>query len=510
VENVLFFPIWVVSPHLETDLELMISEIDKGNEIFFLFCNKDLKICDNNLSSDKSICNKCIKIRKRVLKLITIKIKKNINVISLKKYLNALNKLDKDSYPKISFKDVEDLKQITYHSFDIGYGIASSLAIELDEASSIEEYREKINNLYFEAISFYKCIKSIIIDYSISTGYTFNGRFCFPRAFTQAFIDEGITFYTHERGSSYKKYEIFENTYPHNIINYTNRVNNWWNEKKDPFIKKVIADSFFIKRFLGEETDYKSFTKEQNISQLPNEITIYKKIVTIYTSSNFEFDYVSNEYTYKFYSSQMDGIIKIINSLENDKDIGIFLREHPNQKYRDSKFRQLLKQLDTANFHYIPAESNISSYNLLLKTNVVITFNSTMGIEATYWGIPSILCSNAIYENFNIAYEPSSHEEIINLIKSKLEPISKEDVYKYGYYHATFGINFKYYKPTDLAQGYFLNVDLYRNSFIIKLKIMIIFFLKKYYPSLYVFLKKIKNNHSRRFKTNLLKKETNG
>lgn len=498
MKNILFFPIntfW--PPHFETDLELIITEIDKGNNIYFLFCNKDLKICDNNLSSDKNICYKCIKIRKKALKIITSNTGKNINIIPLKKYIEVFYKTEKYSYPQITFNNTEDLKQIVYHSFDVGFGIASSFALELDEASSFDEYKEKINILYYVSILFYKCIKSIIKDYSISTGYTFNGRYCFSRAFIQAFIDEEVTFYTHERGSTYKKYEIFKNAFPHNISNYTNRVNNWWNENENSFFKKVIADLFFIKRFLGEETDFKSFTKEQNIDKLPEEVYSYQKVVTIFTSSNFEFDYVNNEYTYKFYSSQLDGINQIINSLRNDKNIGVFLREHPNQKNRKSSFRRQLKLLNAPNFHYISAESDVSTYKLLLKSSVVITFNSTMGIEATYWGIPSILCSNAIYENFNIAYKPSTHNEVINLIKSNLEPIPKEDVLKYGYYHSTFGINFKYYKPTDLAHGYFINVDLHKKSIsvnvLMKFKKMVKTFIKRFFPSLFIFLK---NRHS--------------
>jgi len=502
MKNILFFPINTFWPsHFETDLELILSEIDKGNKIYFLFCNKDLKICDNNLLSDKKICNKCINIRKRSLELIFLNRNEKINIISLKKCVNEFHKINNISNQKINFNNVDDLKQIVYNSFDIGYGIASSFAIELDEASSIDEYKEKINNLYTEAILFYKCIKSIISDYSISTGYIFNGRFCFSRAFIQAFIDKNVTFYTHERGSTYKKYEIFKNTFPHNIINYTNRVNNLWNSNDDLFIKKVIADSFFNKRFIGEDTDFRSFTKEQNIFQLPNEINNYQKIVTIYTSSNFEFDYVNNEYTYKFYKSQIDGIRQIINSLKNDSNIGIFLREHPNQKNRNSNFREQLKQLYAQNFHYISAESDVSSYKLLLKSNIVITFNSTMGIEATYWGIPSILCSNAIYENFNIAYKPSTHDEVINLIKSDLKPISKDDVLKYGYYHSLFGINFQYYRPADIWHGYFFYVDLhnisinnkhYLRHFLKKYKNMMKYFIRKYFPSLFIFLKKLK------------------
>jgi hypothetical protein len=110
-----------------------------------------------------------------------------------------------------------------------------------------------------------------------------------------------------------------------------------------------------------------------------------------------------------------------------------------------------------------------------------------MGIEATYWGIPSILCANAIYEKFNIAYQPSSHEEVINLILSDLQPIVSDDVYKYGYYNSVFGIEYRYYKPIDLFNGLFLGVDLHFNFFNNKIKP----FLKGKFPSLYNYLKRI-------------------
>ncbi|WP_461248334.1 capsular polysaccharide export protein, LipB/KpsS family, partial [Treponema sp. R6D11] len=327
-----------------------------------------------------------------------------------------------------------------YGNFEIGFAIASSLAIEIDK-SSINEWREQIDLYYLYGVLIFNIIKTIISDYSINKGYVYNGRFCFSRAFIQAFSEKGITFYTHERGSTIYKYELYKNTLPHDINNFTQRVNNWWNKENNLFFKKNVADVFFKKRYLGQQTDFLSFTAEQKHDNLPKEIIKYKKILSIFTSSTFEYDYLGKEYTYKSYSSQIDGINQIINSLKDDKDIGIFLREHPNQKTIINNFRRNLKNIKADNFYLIPSESDISSYGLLLNSDVVITFNSTMGIEATYWGIPSILCSNAVYENFSITYEPSSHEEVIKLIKSNLKPIVGDDVYKYGYYQATYGID---------------------------------------------------------------------
>ena len=478
MDNVLFFPIWTVSPHFETDLELMMREAENNNKIYILFCKGELKICDNNLNMSKTHCKKCIRKRKLALKIMNLK---NIELIYLREY-NPI----RSEYPLPFINDLYSLKKLKIESYHIGYAIASSLAEKLD-TSSFESCREQISLLFSEAYSFYECIKKIINDYNISKGYILNARFCFSRAFFQVFLDKNIPIYNHDRGATFNKYEIIKNKLFHDINNYAERLNSFWSKEQDIVLKKDIADSYFKDRYFGKPTNYISFTNEQDIRKLPEDVNMYKKIVVFFTSSDFEFDYTSDEYTYKFYNSQSDGIMKIVDSLKNCSDIGIYVREHPNQRNRNNKQRTALKEIHADNFHLIPAESEISSYALLTKANVVITFNSTMGIEATYWGIPSILCSNAIYEKFNIAYQPSSHEEVINMTLSNLKPIIGDDVLKYGYYNSASGIEYKYYKPIDFFQGYFLGRNLQHRKIDLLKNI-----LRKNFPVIYEKLKRIK------------------
>jgi len=473
----------MVSPHFETDLELLMNEADAGNNIYLLFCNGELDICDNNLNMIKTVCKECIRKRKIALKIMNIK---NISLIRLKHYIKTKNKY---LLPH-NINDINSLRKLRMGSFDIGYAIASSLAEKLDE-TPFENCRMQVALFFSEAYCFYECIKKIIVDYKINMGYIFNVRFCFSRAFFQAFLDKNITIYNHDRGANIYKYNIIKNKFLHDIDDYTERVNELWDKEKDFFYKKNIADIYFKSRFIGKPTGYISFTKDQNIQKLPDELDSYKKVIVIYNSSQFEYDNINDKYTYKFYKSQSDGIIKIVNSLKDYSDIGIFLREHPYQKNRNNDQRTALKEIYAENFHLISAESDVSSYALLLKANVVVTFNSTMGIEATYWGIPSILCTNAIYERFNIAYQPSSHEEVINLILSDLKPIVSDDVYKYGYYNSMSGIDYKYYKPVDFFQGYFLDKNLqYQKKKSMKKK-SIREIIKKKFPTLYESLKRL-------------------
>jgi len=395
LENVLFFPIWLVSPHFETDLELMINEMEDGNNVYFLFCKKDLKICENKIFNIS--CNKCKKIRKRILSMFIIKYFDKIKIINLGKYSKIYTKTN---FPN-SICNINKLRELKFDSFDIGYAIASSLAEEIDR-SSFSDCQEKITKYFSEAINFYRCIKSIIDDYKITKGYIFNARFCFSRAFFQAFLDKNTIIYTHDRGATVNKYVIVKNKLLHDINDYVERVNTLWDNEPDIFLKKNISDIFFKKRYLGEETNYISFTAIQKTLKLPDEINKYNKIIAIFSSSDFEYTNAGKEYLSNYYLSQEDGINKIVESLKNEKDIGIFLREHPNQKKRINAQREGLRKIRADNFYLIPAESDISSYKLLFNAHIVISFNSTMGIEATYWGVPSILCANAMYDKLDI------------------------------------------------------------------------------------------------------------
>jgi len=69
------------SPHLETDLELMQKEIDKGNRIFILDCRRDLRICDNNLESVPKRCTNVLQYVAGAIRLI-----KPATIIPLKGY----------------------------------------------------------------------------------------------------------------------------------------------------------------------------------------------------------------------------------------------------------------------------------------------------------------------------------------------------------------------------------------------------------------------------------------
>lgn len=124
-------------------------------------------------------------------------------------------------------------------------------------------------------------------------------------------------------------------------------------------------------------------------------------------------------------------------------DINIWVRFHPNQKVVPKKVEYVINLLGKKCRYILPAEAT-DSYALLEACEKIITFGSTLGAEATYWGTPSILCGRAEYESLDITYNPQSHEVLVPLINSDLESKERINALPYGLLRLMRGVDWNY------------------------------------------------------------------
>ena len=95
----------------------------------------------------------------------------------------------------------------------------------------------------------------------------------------------------------------------------------------------------------------------------------------------------------------------------------------------------------------LPPESPISSYALLDACEKVFSFGSTMGMEATYAGKPSVLLSEAYYRMLGAVYEPENPEEVKKCLLDRLHPKPFEATLPYGFYSRHRGEELRYSEP---------------------------------------------------------------
>jgi hypothetical protein len=188
--------------------------------------------------------------------------------------------------------------------------------------------------------------------------------------------------------------------------------------------------------------------------ELPTNWDQGKKNIVIFNTSEFEFAAIDDSRMAGLYPSQLQGILRIKSSLIGHlSEYHVYLRMHPHLRIASHNENQPFYDLEGENLTVIPPESSVNSYALIIHCDCVVTFGATPGIEATFWGKPSILAGPSLYQGLNVTYNPASHEELMELLlKDDLKPKPRLGALIYGYYWNRFGIPYKYVKHKAIKE----------------------------------------------------------
>lgn len=156
--------------------------------------------------------------------------------------------------------------------------------------------------------------------------------------------------------------------------------------------------------------------------------------VVIFNSSQDEIAALGDEWMdNQLFSTQFDAIEYMIQHAASD--IHFYLRIHPNLKgvYHSGHMR--LYELDKySSMTVIPPDSPVSTYALMDVCSKVVTFGSTTGVEASYWGKPSILIGRSFYEQSGSCYQVHTRQQLVNFLNCFLAPKDKIGALKYAYF----------------------------------------------------------------------------
>lgn len=450
--NIAVFSSYVICPGpYETELEIMQDHCDAGDQVVHLVCDAQISACEANREHDCGTCIYCIGKRMYGRSLIS----KNIQT----RTFLQLPKTDQQELQTIrkEFVTVEELKQYSIDNFDIGYAIASSLISQLrDPSPDLRQYSSLVKRLLISTLMVYRSFQRYLDQHHTDRVYIFNGRLAIERAALRACESRNVNYVTHEIGHNIHFYALYPNTLPHSLTYTESAIRQAWQNAEDDRRREEIAANFFIDRTKGIEQNWYSFTKTQIEGLLPHGWEHNQKNIIIFTSSEDEIAAIGDEYQNPIYASQLEGITSIAASLEHAGGIHLYVRMHPNLKGIKNADVENMLHFRSPNVTIIAPDSLVSTYTLLRHADVIVTFGSTVGIEAVYWGKPSILAGQAFYKNLGGTYNAFSHDEVIRLlVQDALPPKAKEPALMYGYYMNTYGIKYKYYETEAFFKGKF-------------------------------------------------------
>lgn|SRR5574344_226890 len=442
-------------PHFDTDIEIMSTLLENSeNNIFSLSCHKLFNTyCISNQEHLKKTCENCIYTLKRGLDLIGLPTE---NRLTIKNFI----------IPKFpEFKTQEELKNYCYDEFNIGFGVYSSLmSITKDYMFSVKKYKKEIKNYLQTAYLSLKNLQDIIVEKNIKEVYFFNGRFIEYYPAILVCQKYNIDFFIHERSSSYEKYQIIKNDMFHRFERYKEEIEEFWTKEPAKNKKQKLAENWFINNRKGIDLAWYSFVKEQKKNSLPENFDFEKENIGIFNSSMDEYS-AFDEFTNPIDKNDNNIIRNIVKHFKDDKNKHFYLRIHPNLKNANTtqmKELELLKKENFENLTIIAPDDIIDTYALIENCKKTIVFTSTVGIEATFWGTPSIVAGKSLYENYDCTYKAYDYETLYKLIASDLRPKSKEACYPYAYWASNFGSSYKYYQPKGLLNGELKGINLHK------------------------------------------------
>lgn len=185
-------------------------------------------------------------------------------------------------------------------------------------------------------------------------------------------------------------------------------------------ILNLVPDFELAARFFERQQSprHNKFAKRHATSFTPPEAAGYRKKITFFLSSQDEFASLGKAWKSPFVDAEV-----VAEASRRWPNYFFCVRFHPNQADVGSDiispFREVAERENVQVFY--PTDT-ANTYQLIDWSDVVVTFGSTVTVEACWRGKPAIMLGPSFYDQLEIADTPASPEEFYGLLGQELQP----------------------------------------------------------------------------------------
>lgn len=402
--NISYLNLAAQSPSLELNLSIseQIYNDSKTKHIIYM-CDKALDSCSVNVLNKKSICNIC-----------THKAKKGFQIFNKRNPNSELKKISKKDFLKLK---KPELKKGVYE--DLLFGVHSTISsqLRLDNMDLLDKNWLKIKNKMMDSsINLFHFFNKELNANNVKNFVIFNGRLNCARPLTISSIMNNVD-YTLFDGNINGKVPVISKNQMFHSINFqkVESIKAYISHFKE---SKKLARDYMNRKINKIEVDDHAYIKDQISGYIDQEILDYKKpIITIYVSSDDEYRFLGNDWNEYGIVDQIECIYEINNSILSDK-YQLIVKMHPNQKNLHKSIKK--RYLDLSNdIHVLFPENKTDTYSLIMKSEIIINFCSTVGVEANYLRKPVVQIGPSRFRELPAANYVKTAREAINIIKNK-------------------------------------------------------------------------------------------
>jgi hypothetical protein len=244
--------------------------------------------------------------------------------------------------------------------------------------------QRKIVSLALLADYLFKVVARDFSEISLS-----NGRSPIEAVFLVRAREHGLKVNVMERGASTKQWFVYK-TSPHFAPDWWEMMNQVESQTSTQELEK-ISKKYWNSRLNGwDELSGRDWSKEFETGKLPTSLTLNS--VMFFCTSQHEVPVVSEfECADRGFPNQQNAVRELV-KLCQELDKKLVVKRHPNSVATDGVDREAADwewiKLEK-NVVYIDPVSRVDTYAMLKMAESVVTFRSSVGIEASALGIPA-------------------------------------------------------------------------------------------------------------------------
>ena len=376
---------------------------DEGNEVVVSYCNSRAGTCAVNYAGSPTACLVC---RRRAR---TTAEAAGLNAIPLE----VPSATENADHP-VTLHDRRELAE------GVQSGITTTFRTMMGEVprrSLIGMIRKRY---YRTALGMLHAFDSLVRKQAADRIEVFNGRHACSRFCLITSRRLGIPFNTLEVTTRQRPI-VFHGHTAHDRGRIQQRI------LQQP-VDHETAEEFYARR--RRPADNK-FAKQHAAGFQPPSAEGYQKRISIFLSSQDEFESLGKEWVSPF----LDYAPIVERACRENPDYLFCIRFHPNQAdIAGDVVTPFQTVSELPNVHIYEPTDTANTYTLIDWSDLVVTFGSTVTVEACWMQKPAIMLGPSLYDDLEVSHNPQTVDEFVAILRHDLQPGSRDNAARFAYY----------------------------------------------------------------------------
>lgn len=346
-------------------------------------------------------------------------------------------------------KSVADFSNLRIGKVNPGPAIANEfVTITKSRNSSPAKNLSLIRAMLQSYLEVFSATQLFIFQKSIEKLFLFNGRFLHERAAWDAgkICNIHVLIFETTRDNLHIRHQGF-----HDRVNNQRLMLEHWNALTASEIDRVKVSDQWFANLRGAKNPFSTDNFQSAEIQKP---------YILYFSNSDDEAVGFWEHWSQHLGTQVECVKELIRIIDAQNEFYLVIRLHPNLATKPmSDQAEWLDLPNSEKVRVINPSDPISSYSLIQGSQAVITFGSTIGIEAAYMSKPVMVLADCKYDELGFAFKPTSWEAVKQWIgNSKL--VTEYELYEkktlsriFGFFVFTGGRRFKYANLEEIGWG---------------------------------------------------------